>query len=194
MPGQVPVANACLLVIAGCSTSLQGSILLSAWACSLFQHCLAFNSDSQPTSRSARSVAASYKPPMLVTRVRLPACAAFMQAGCGKAGVMQPLARAGDRLFCSLVFQMCLPGPVPLASSCLFVVAGCRTWRSVVASFLAVKYQCGWSVSWRVDSACSMQRPSLPFLANEGQPSPPCACADERKSLLWDSNPRPPAY
>ena len=33
-------------------------------------------------SSSARSVAASYKPPMLVTRVRLPACAYAAQAWC----------------------------------------------------------------------------------------------------------------
>ena len=44
--------------------------------------CKDFKIHDLPNDRSACSVAASYKPPMLVTRVRLPACAYFPCACC----------------------------------------------------------------------------------------------------------------
>ena len=44
--------------------------------------CRDFKIHELPNVRSACSVAASYKPPMLVTRVRLPACAYFPCACC----------------------------------------------------------------------------------------------------------------
>ena len=39
------------------------------------------NRTNRTTDDSARSVAASYKPPMLVTRVRLPVCATMVTIG-----------------------------------------------------------------------------------------------------------------
>ena len=66
--------------------------------------------------RSARSVAASYKPPALVTRVRLPACASFST---------QPAAalRAGLSLSAS--------GQAALAA----VLALRRSWKSIPPQF-----------------------------------------------------------
>ena len=64
----------------------------------------------------ARSVAVSYKPPMLVTRVRLPACANFVPEG-GRVHDCGPIRRLaeidpGRTRTCNLWFRR--PTPYPL--------------------------------------------------------------------------------
>ena len=58
-----------------CTSWLSQTGMMSPAVCNVFNNC------DLRSSRSACSVAASYKPPMLVTRARLPACAVLFLAG-----------------------------------------------------------------------------------------------------------------
>ena len=64
----------------------------------------------------ARSVAVSYKPPMLVTRVRLPACAFFFHCACKPVPpsfVTIALQQTGPQMLCRLAAGHCTPRLVP---------------------------------------------------------------------------------